>query len=159
MARSHQARRSTSKSHKRRKYRKIRAGSLNPWWYIASGALLVLVLILVLGIQKPLGSGTKISAEAAHGKYLAGAFFLDVRSQEEWNEGHVPKSIVIPLDELPSRIDEIPTDADVVVICQSGIRSQEGVDVLLAAGFEQVSCLDGGINAWENAGYPLESVP
>ena len=85
-----------------------------------------------------------------------GAFLLDVRTQQEWDEFHAPQATLIPLDELASRVDEVPTDQDVVVICRSGNRSQVGRDTLLAAGHPSATSVDGGMNAWANAGYPTE---
>jgi rhodanese-related sulfurtransferase len=60
------------------------------------------------------------------------------------------------LDELPSRVDEVPKDQEIVVVCRSGNRSQSGRDILQNAGFENVTSMSGGLNAWGAAGYPLE---
>ncbi len=88
-----------------------------------------------------------------------GAFVLDVRQPEEWNELHVPGATLIPLDQLPQRVSEVPKDKDIVVICRSGNRSQAGRDILLKAGYESVTSVNGGILAWRNAGYPTVSGP
>jgi rhodanese-related sulfurtransferase len=92
----------------------------------------------------------------AHEEYQAGALFLDVRSQAEWNQGHIAKSLLIPLDDLPSQLDELPRDRDIVVVCRSGARSKEGAMILRQAGFSRVTCMTGGIQAWVAAGYPVE---
>ena len=47
----------------------------------------------------------------------AGAFILDVRQPEEWNEFHVPESTLIPLDQLASRVNELPKDKEIVIVC------------------------------------------
>ena len=83
-------------------------------------------------------------ADAAK-KRDAGAFILDVRTPEEWNEYHVPGSTLIPIDELPKRVAEVPKDKEVVVVCRSGNRSATGRDVLLKAGYPQVTSLAGGL--------------
>ncbi|GAP09865.1 rhodanese-related sulfurtransferase [Bellilinea caldifistulae] len=88
-----------------------------------------------------------------------GAWVLDVRQPEEWNELHVPGATLIPLDQLPQRISEVPKDKEIVVICRSGNRSQAGRDILLQAGYEKVTSVSGGIIAWRNAGYPTVSGP
>jgi phage shock protein E len=98
----------------------------------------------------------EISVAEAYQMYQEGAFVLDVRTQEEWDDNHIPNTTLIPLDELESRLDEVPRDQDVVVICLSGNRSQEGLDILINAGFERVTCVSGGLNAWLEAGYPTE---
>ena len=98
----------------------------------------------------------EISVEQAYEMYQAGAFVLDVRTPEEWDDYHAPNTTLIPLDELENRVSEVPMDQDVVVICRSGNRSQVGRDILLNAGFTQVTSADGGLSAWRAAGYPTE---
>ena len=88
-----------------------------------------------------------------------GAFILDVREPEEWDEYHIPESTLIPLAQLESRINEIPGDQPIVVVCRSGNRSAVGRDMLLNAGFSQVTSLAGGISTWRSEGYPVESAP
>ena len=98
----------------------------------------------------------EIDVDQAYQLVEDGAFLLDVRTQEEWDEFHAPQATLIPLDELASRVSEVPSDQDVVVICRSGNRSQVGRDTLLAAGFTSVTSVDGGMNDWRSAGYPTE---
>lgn len=85
----------------------------------------------------------------------AGAFMLDVREPFEWDEYHMPGATLIPLGELPARLNEVPRDKPVVVVCRSGNRSQTGRDILLRAGFTTVTSMDGGMRAWRNAGLPV----
>ncbi len=124
------------------------------------GFLLIVALVIFLLLQ--MGGGNKdelprdISVGEAYQLYQAGAFVLDVRTQEEWNEYHIPNTTLIPLDQLPSRLGEIPHDRQVVVVCRSGNRSQQGRDILLNAGFDQVTSLTGGLNEWRLSGYPVE---
>jgi rhodanese-related sulfurtransferase len=98
----------------------------------------------------------EIGLEEAYQKYQAGAFVLDVRTPEEWEEFHAPNTTLIPLNELESRLDEVPRDREIVVVCRSGNRSQAGRDILRQAGFDSVTSLAGGLNAWRDAGYPVE---
>jgi len=98
----------------------------------------------------------EINVDEAYQMVEGGAFLLDVRTPEEWDDFHAPQATLIPLDELASRVDEVPTDRDVVVICRSGNRSQVGRDTLLAAGHPSATSVDGGMNAWAAAGYPTE---
>ena len=101
----------------------------------------------------------EISVEEAVDRRDAGAFILDVRQPEEWNEFHVPDSTLIPLGELASRVDELPKDQEIVIVCRSGNRSAQGRDVLLDAGFTQVTSMAGGLTQWRAAGYPTISGP
>ena len=97
-----------------------------------------------------------ITVAGAHELYEAGASLLDVRTKEEWDDFHIPGTTLIPLDELENRVNEVPQDQDVVVVCRSGNRSQVGRDILLQAGFNQVTSMEGGVSDWRAAGYPIE---
>jgi rhodanese-related sulfurtransferase len=85
-----------------------------------------------------------------------GAFVLDVRETYEWDAGHIPNATLIQLGTLNQRLNEIPKDKPIVVVCRSGNRSQKGRDVLLSAGFGQVTSMDGGMIAWQQANLPVE---
>lgn len=101
----------------------------------------------------------ELSVEDAAAKQEAGAFMLDVRQPEEWNEYHIPGSTLIPLGELASRLNELPRDREIVVVCRSGNRSAQGRDILLDADFTQVSSMAGGLTQWRASGYPTVSGP
>ena len=125
------------------------------------GILLAVALIIFIILQSGGGAKTtslplQISVDEAYSKYQAGAFVLDVRTQEEWNEYHAPNTTLIPLDQLPARLSEVPQDKEIVVVCRSGNRSQQGRDILLNAGFKQVTSMTGGLNEWRSKGYPIE---
>ena len=101
----------------------------------------------------------EISVSDAYAMRESGAFVLDVREPEEWNESHIPGATLIPLGQLASRVNEVPQGQEIVVMCRSGNRSQEGRDILLAAGFEKVTSMAGGINQWKAAGFETVSGP
>lgn len=73
---------------------------------------------------------------------------IDVRSQSEWNAGHIKEAQHVMLGELPNRIKEIPKDKTIIAQCGSGMRSAIGVSVLQANGFKDVINLEGGYEAW-----------
>ena len=81
---------------------------------------------------------------------------LDVREQWEYDEGHIPGVTLIPMGEVANRLSEIPTDKSVIVTCRSGNRSGQITDFLRQQGFDNVHNMDGGILAWEAAGYEVE---
>lgn len=126
------------------------------------GVLLVIALIVVLiasfGNANSGKLPAEISVQEAYQKYQQGVFLLDVREPEEWNEYHVPNTTLIPLGELASRLAELPKDREIVVVCRSGNRSQEGRDILLQAGFNATS-MAGGLKTWSSMGYPTVSGP
>jgi len=139
-----------------RQKRKTRQRRPIPWLWISLGvAVLAVAGFLLLRTETALPE--EITAAQAYEKYQQGALFLDVRSQEEWAQAHVPNSIQIPLDELQGRLDELPRDRDIVVVCLSGLRSKEGVSLLRQVGFDRVTCLSGGLQTWRATGYPVEA--
>lgn len=83
----------------------------------------------------------------------SGAFVLDVREPEEWVEYHIPGATLIPLAQLENRLNEVPADQDIVVVCRSGNRSQLGRDILQAAEYENSTSMAGGMKDWMAAGY------
>jgi len=101
----------------------------------------------------------EISVSEASAMRDAGAFILDVREPDEWNESHIPGATLIPLGQLASRVDELPKDQEIVVVCRSGNRSAQGRDILLSAGFPQVTSMAGGINQWKSLGLETVSGP
>ena len=127
--------------------------------------LVALVVLAIFLIASAAGGGGDVAKQAlevnvdqAYQMYQDGAFVVDVRTQEEWDEYHVPNVPLIPLDELPNRLSEIPKDEEILVICRSGNRSQEGRDILLQAGYNATS-MAGGVKEWYAKGYPIEGAP
>lgn len=124
---------------------------------IAVVAVIVVAAIFLLG--KPPESAAalpaNISVDEASELFKQGAFMLDVRQPEEWAQGHIDGAILIPLGELESRISEIPTDRDVLIICRSGNRSTQARELLRSAGLTRTTSIMGGMNAWLAAGLPV----
>lgn len=99
-----------------------------------------------------------ISVTEAHNVLASNpdVILLDVRTDEEWvQDGHATSARLIPLDQLASRVNELDSDATVLVICRSGNRSQQGAEILRQAGFSHVSSIDGGTRQWASAGYEI----
>jgi len=84
------------------------------------------------------------------------ALLLDVREDWEWDEQRVPGAIHIPMNEVPARLEEIPAERDVYVYCKVGGRSARVVDYLRRHGRERAVNVTGGIDAWVEAGLPVE---
>ena len=84
----------------------------------------------------------------------AGANIVDVRRLDEYEAGHVPGALLVPLEELPSRQDEIPSDGEVLVICKTGGRSRQATEFLRQQGVDAVN-VAGGTSAWIEAGHPI----
>jgi rhodanese-related sulfurtransferase len=122
---------------------------------IAFAALLIYLIAVSAG-------GTSLAREVnvdqAYEMYQNGVFVLDVRTQEEWDEYHAPNTTLIPLDQLPARLSEVPKDREILIVCRSGNRSQEARDILRAAGYNATS-MSGGLREWYLRGYPIEGTP
>ncbi|MFJ2028166.1 rhodanese-like domain-containing protein [Streptosporangium sp. NPDC087985] len=85
-----------------------------------------------------------------------GAFLLDVRENDEWRAGHAPTAVHIPLGELQARVDEVPRDAPVYVVCRAGGRSAHAAAWLGNVGWDAIN-VGGGMQSWESAGRPMVS--
>lgn len=84
-----------------------------------------------------------------------GAPLFDVRQPDEYEEARAPGALLVPLAEVPERIDEFPTDRTVYVICKSGGRSAKAVEHLRANGVDAVN-VEGGTMAWIEAGNSVD---
>jgi rhodanese-related sulfurtransferase len=141
-------------------------------WVIPAVLLIIAVLVLAFApartktAQPDKASSSPlpavISVNRAYVMYRdENAFLLDVRSPQEFEIAHIPPSgsnhvVNIPLEELFSRLDEIPSDRDIVVICASGRRSEQARDILIKAGFPRVTSVSGGMQAWIENNLPVE---
>jgi glyoxylase-like metal-dependent hydrolase (beta-lactamase superfamily II)/rhodanese-related sulfurtransferase len=83
------------------------------------------------------------------------AVVLDVREPEEYAHGHVPGAINLPQADLASRLDEVPRDRPVLMICERGMRSLRAAQFLMQMGIENVVSVKGGTAAWRKAGKPV----
>lgn len=128
--------------------------------------LVAIVAFIVYLIASAGGSGggsnslaSSVSTDEAYQMYQkSGTFTVDVRTQEEWDEYHAPNTTLIPLDQLQNRLSEVPKDKEILVVCRSGNRSQQGRDILLSAGYNATS-MAGGLKEWYAKGYPIEGAP
>ncbi len=84
----------------------------------------------------------------------AGTPVVDVRETEEYLEGHVPGVILLPMSEIVSRVDEVPADGQVYVICHLGGRSLKVTEWLRQQGVDAYS-VAGGTKAWADSGREI----
>ena len=105
--------------------------------------------------QEPTASGVKegeIDPVEVKAKIERGDRFLliDVREPHEYQICKIPAARLIPLGELPNRVNELDSVDDIVVHCKSGVRSAKAADFLKQAGFKKVLNMKGGILAWSD---------
>ena len=96
------------------------------------------------------GGVRRLTAAALHELLQRGEkpLLIDVREDAEWDAGHLPGALHIPLGELPQRLSEIATQADPVFICRSGGRSMAACQMALRANIRSPANLEGGMMAW-----------
>ena len=122
---------------------------LMPWLLVAFAALL-------LAGCGPKTDFKNVSVQDLHSASEASRIVLDVREPYEYAEGHLAGSRLLPLAQVASQAAALPKDAPVYVICRSGNRSVTASKTLLELGFKDVRNVEGGILAWQGAGYPVE---
>lgn len=81
---------------------------------------------------------------------------IDVRNPDEYAAGHVPGAVLMPLHTVPVRVQDLPRDREVYLVCHSGGRSAQATAWLTQQGYDVVNVL-GGTGAWAAAGYPVEA--
>ncbi len=83
---------------------------------------------------------------------------VDVREQDEWDEGHIPGAVHVPRGHLESRIERLAPDPSrpVVIYCSAGNRSAFAAKTLAELGYEDVVSLAGGFTDWKRNGFPVQ---
>lgn len=95
--------------------------------------------------------GSSVSAARAVELVRDGAALIDVRESQEWKAGHAPQAIHVPLAKIDTAPRRLSANAQVLVVCASGMRSRTGAKKLRDAGFDAAS-ISGGMTAWEQSG-------
>ena len=83
-----------------------------------------------------------------------GVTVLDVREPVEWHHGRIEGAVHIPLTEIPARVEELPVDQQLLVVCKVGGRSAQATAFLREKGLEAIN-LAGGMIDWAEAGRPM----
>lgn len=110
--------------------------------------------MLVSGVQ----ARTDVTTQQAFDMIQSGEYFLlDVRTQEDWDvQGYIDGAVLIPLEELESRLSEIPTDRPILVYCHVGYKSGLASEILEDNGFTDVYNMIDGFSRWRFVdGYPV----
>ena len=134
-----------------------------PIWVLWLAASLFLVIVAAGGALLILRSEqgitampSQVNAPEAWTFYQHGAVFVDVRPAAMWDGYHITSSKSIPLADLPARMKELPRHTPIVVVDDNFDLSPKARDLLIKAGFTQVTALSGGIQSWFQEGYPVE---
>ena len=83
---------------------------------------------------------------------------VDVRQQDEWDSGHVKNAVHIPVDEILSKIDQLPDTGSLLFICAAGARSALACELVASMGIEseRLFNIEEGTPSWIAKGYPTE---
>jgi len=103
---------------------------------------------------------TRISVEEAKDMIDGGnASVIDVRQLDEWSSGHVQGAIHIPVDDILSRVNELPESGDLLFICAAGVRSGLACEFAAAMGVsnDRLYNIEQGTPVWIEKGLPTES--
>lgn len=129
-------------------------------WLVAVVALVAIVFLLL----KPAGGGVKtVDAAGVDKAAAAGAQIIDVRSKVEFDGGHIPGAVNIPVETLQATAQGLDRNATYVVYCQTGARSAEAVRIMQSMGFKNIDHFSAGVVAYppaklvrEQAGSPSD---
>ena len=103
-------------------------------------------------LLKVIGALSRIGIKQVSAKELdqkKGMMLLDVRTDKEYGQGHIPGAVHVPLSEIGDKIKKLKKDKDLVVYCQSGNRSIWAIKRLMGMGYTNLYNLKGGYSAWK----------
>lgn len=102
-------------------------------------------------VSEPISS---IAAADVPGEFNDDVVLLDIREDDEWELGHAPGALHIPMGEIPGRMDELDPDSELYVVCRQGGRSFRVCQYLNQNGHDSINVGDGMVG-WQKAGRPL----
>ena len=106
----------------------------------------------LFGQPLPSVSAAEVGEKLKNGKR---PLVVDVRQPDEYRRGHISGSKLIPLGELSSRMNELPKDKEIVLVCASGNRSRSATKRLVSEGYNAVN-MNGGMMSWARSGQAIK---
>lgn len=111
--------------------------------------LIAIIIVLIARIVMPSKGVTNINVQEAKNKFNdKNVQFIDVRTPGEYKANHRKPFKNIPLQNLPNKADQLDKGKEIVVICQSGMRSTRASKMLKKMGFKKISNVKGGMRSW-----------
>lgn len=111
--------------------------------------IIIAVILYAINLFKPVKGVENITVQQAKSRIKNKEIqYIDVRTPMEYKAHHKKPFKNIPLADLKKRIDELDQNKEVVVICQSGMRSMKAAKILSKKGFNKINNVKGGMNAW-----------
>ena len=106
----------------------------------------------LFGPPLPSVSAADLSEKLKNGKK---PLVVDVRQPEEYRQGHIQGSKLIPLGQLSGRLKELPKNKEIVLVCATGNRSRSATKMLVREGYEAVN-MNGGMMSWARSGLSIK---
>jgi len=120
---------------------------------------LLAALLMLAGMRSAAAADAALDAGQLLQRQQAGQapMLLDVRSADEYRDGHIAGALNIPVDALAQRagVLGVPRDSEIVVYCVSGKRAARAQETLTSLGYTHVRLLDGSLNTWRQRHLPL----
>lgn len=110
------------------------------------------LLSSLFGPSLPSLNAIELSEKLKDGKQV---LVVDVRQPEEYREGHIAGSKLIPLGEFGSRLNELPKNKEIICVCASGSRSRSATKFLVDAGYNAFD-MQGGMFMWQRSRLPMK---
>lgn len=106
----------------------------------------------------PLHNYDVVSPREAYASYMLGSLLVDVRTKTEVERTKIPLNhlVTIPMEELESRISELPANRKIIFFSRVGVKGKEAARLTAALGYQNVAMVDGGVTAWEQEGLPVQ---
>ncbi len=117
-----------------------------------TASTILLTIIVIFLIVKLLGFLGRLGIKQITARELdqkKGMMLLDVRSDKEYKQGHIPGAVHVPLPEIGDRVKKLKKDKDLVVYCRNGNQSIWAIKRLMGMGYKNLYNLKGGYNAWK----------
>ncbi|TYR99279.1 rhodanese-like domain-containing protein [Rossellomorea vietnamensis] len=108
----------------------------------------ILVIIIIMRLMPARGVRHITTADLENELQDKDKMFIDVRTKGEFNKRSIKEFKNIPLYELPYNTKELTSNKEIVLICQSGTRSNKAAKLLRKKGFNKVANVKGGMSAW-----------
>jgi len=106
-------------------------------------------------LKKGRAGGAVSTAQAVQMMNQQHAVLIDVRTADLFNAGHIPQARNVPAADIEQKASHLPKNKPLIVVCELGRSAASAAAQLKKLGFTEVSVLEGGVKAWNEAGLPV----
>jgi len=128
---------------------------INPQNLLVIGIAIVAAVLLLIPGRGARSNGGITTADAIQLVNRKQAVWVDIRSAENFQAGHIAQARSLPAASLEQNLSALPKNKPLIVVCDSGRDSKQAAEKLRAAGMSEVFILDGGMRAWSQAALPV----